>query len=125
MNRSDPPLSGPPSSYPVTDELDRLLRSFFAHELPRRWPSLRTPEATLTGRRNGLLLRGRFALAASVAVLLGSGLLLAVRFPVEAPPGTGLGPDVRSVGARPRVDKGSLPPAAASGPRAPGVGPGR
>lgn len=71
----------PPSRKPG-DELDELLRRFFRSQLPQPWPALRLPASEhprwpALGRS---LARSRWALAASVALLLLSSLLLPSRF---------------------------------------------
>ncbi|HEY8504359.1 MAG TPA: hypothetical protein VIL46_07230, partial [Gemmataceae bacterium] len=58
---------------PRSDEVDRVLSTFFKKELPAPWPPLRLPEPAAPARagRLGPAAPSRLALAASVAVLLG------------------------------------------------------
>jgi hypothetical protein len=64
----------PTRTVPPGDDLDGLLRAFYRKEMPVRWPAAPVPPArTLPFRRptpRGSLLRSRFALAASVALLV-------------------------------------------------------
>jgi hypothetical protein len=68
------------------DDVDRLLRDFFRAEMPDPWPELSPPEAlplrpmkARTNRWAGL--RRRFAVAASVGLVLVGYLFLARAFP--------------------------------------------
>lgn len=74
----------PPSLKP-RDDLDGLLRAFFRAQMPLSWPPPRQPTASRRG-----LLRGRWALAASVALLLLSSVLLPSRFTPNAQPQDGI-----------------------------------
>jgi hypothetical protein len=73
------------------DDLDGLLRSFFQAELPDPWPVLRppvtpaAPPARSRGRRWGSF-RSRFALAASVGLLVVGQLFLSSAFHMDRPP---------------------------------------
>ena len=66
------------------DDLDGLLRAFFRSQLPQPWPTPRVlSDVTSCQRRpaNGRsLIRSRWSLAASVAILLSGSLLLPSRF---------------------------------------------
>lgn len=80
------------------DSTDRLLRSFFASEMPTVWPS---PPAVAVVRRptrqTGSLAGSRIALAASVLVLVGC--CLALSGPDSA--------DVPRPSSRPGIDGGN------------------
>lgn len=74
------------------DELDRQLRTFFQAEMPNPWPSLQSPlsrPAVLSTRlappSPSLPWNSRYALAASVAVLISGSFLLSGRFHPDAP----------------------------------------
>jgi hypothetical protein len=58
-------------SHKPGDELDELLRAFFYRQMPNPWPPSRRP--TTNGRG---LIRSRWSLAASVAVLVAGSFLL-------------------------------------------------
>jgi len=80
----------PPPSKP-SDDLEGLLRAFFRSQLPKPWPSPRLSLVRVvplrhaaTNRRS--LMRSRWALAASVALLLLGSLLLPRRFSQDAKP---------------------------------------
>jgi hypothetical protein len=66
------------------DEVDAILRAFFRSETPIRWPDAPEYAAAIApaSPRRGLN-RGRFALAASVAMLL-SGTIAVTRFAPKA-----------------------------------------
>jgi hypothetical protein len=70
------------------DELDGLLRKFFKSQLPQPWPAPKVPASVTSGQRRQAtgrsLIRGRWALAASVALLLLGSLLLPSRFAQDA-----------------------------------------
>lgn len=75
------------------DDLDGLLRAFLRSQMPYPWPSPRLLAATSSPRRpaNGRsLMRSRWALAASITLLLCGSWLLPSRFPSDAKmePGT-------------------------------------
>jgi hypothetical protein len=83
------------------DALDQALADFFKAQMPRQWPAApvtahATPPARATPRTDTLT-RARLTLAASVALLLGTGWYLAsgssqaVRGPAK--PGAGAAPD--------------------------------
>jgi hypothetical protein len=84
MNLVDPPLK-------PSDDLDGLLRAFFRAQMPHPWPSPRvsrfrtTPATTLTSSRRPVN-RSRWALAASVGLLLLGSLLLPGRFTHDVKP---------------------------------------
>src|SRR5262249_24885644 len=71
-------------SLPSEDSFDDLLRAYFQAEIPAPWPDLQAPEEErpaavplkATQRRRSLV-RGRLALAASIALLIGTGLWVA------------------------------------------------
>lgn len=85
------------------DDLDGLLRAFFRSQMQNPWPALRVPRmhpsstAHLTASR-GSMIRSRYALAASVGLLLLGSLFLPSRFtrnvePGDAPNGTPISSD--------------------------------
>ncbi len=66
------------------DDLDGMLRAFFQSEVPRPWPVLGAPEIpqpTPLAIRPWWKRTGRFAVAASVALMLAGYLTLAGGFP--------------------------------------------
>src|SRR5262249_26356535 len=72
------------TALPSGDHLDELLRAYFRAEMPAAWPVPAVDEARptvvpLAAKRTGLstLARGRLALAASIALLIGAGLYAA------------------------------------------------
>jgi hypothetical protein len=85
-----PPASGGPSRHP--EDLDGLLRRFFRAEMPHPWPAAPTlprPQAALPPRkrqtrRPWLPFSMRFAVAASVALLVIGYLALAGQFSTTA-----------------------------------------
>lgn len=85
-----------------SDDLDEMLSAFYKSEMPHPWPALQLPaaEATLplvrSERKLPSLWNSRFALAASVALLLLGTLLLSGAFRTNAsrPEGTNNGNDV-------------------------------
>jgi hypothetical protein len=90
-----PPTYGGPNRRP--EDLDGLLRRFFRSEMPEPWPEappvprarLR-PAAAPQKKRVGrpwFRISGRFAVAASVALLVIGYLALAERFPTGGTPG--------------------------------------
>lgn len=71
------------------DDLDRLLRTFLRSQLPHPWPP---PPVTSCQRRSAdgrNLMRSRWALAASVALLVVGSWLLPSRFTSDARPEPG------------------------------------
>ncbi len=75
----------PPPPRKPSDDLDFLLRAFFRSQMPDPWPGLRLPSfrpnpATPATPSRRPLIRSRWALAASVALLLAGSLLLPSRF---------------------------------------------
>lgn len=85
-------MTASPSPDPrAEDDLDRLLRDYFATKLPREFPPLPFNSAVIvpSRRRSSSLSRGRVVLAACVvAVLLGFGYLLSLTTPPgQAPVG--------------------------------------
>jgi hypothetical protein len=86
MSLVEPPLPKP------GDDLDGLLRAFFRSRMPHPWPALRLPRFRMasaprppsSGRS---LIRSRYALAASVALLLFGSLLLPGRLTPGSKPG--------------------------------------
>lgn len=80
----------PPSLQP-SDDFDGLLRAFFRRQMPQPWPSpsLSSSSATSVNRPSASgrsLIRSRWALAASLALLLLGSLLLPSRFTQDAKP---------------------------------------
>ncbi|MGH7172573.1 MAG: hypothetical protein ACRELG_20020 [Gemmataceae bacterium] len=79
----------PPPLKP-SDDLEALLRAFFRSQMPQSWPSPRVPFALgrteLIPFHGRSLIRSRWALAASVALLLLGSLLLPSRFTHDANP---------------------------------------
>jgi hypothetical protein len=76
------------------DSLDGLLRKFFRSQLPHPWPVPRALCAVSAHKRPSpigqSLVRGRWVLAASVALLLFGSLLLPNRFTTDAKSENGL-----------------------------------
>jgi hypothetical protein len=95
-------LVQPPSLRPG-DDLDGLLRAFFRSQIPHPWPALRTPRmrassAARPASSRGSLIRSRYALAASVTLLLLGSLFLPGRLtrnlePSNVPSGTPISSD--------------------------------
>jgi hypothetical protein len=75
------------------DDLDGLLRKFLQSQLPKPWPPPRLPSTVTSSQRrpsNGKnLMRSRWALAASVALLLVGSWLLPSRFTPDGKPDHG------------------------------------
>lgn len=69
-------------------DLDGLLRGFFRAEMPDPWPALQTPPSARPARRSASL-RGKLALAASVALLVAGSWCLTGGQPIDysQPPG--------------------------------------
>ncbi len=72
------------------DDLDGLLRAFFRAEMPDPWPSFRAPESArlilpLPVPARGGAARSRFALAASVALLVTGSALFTGKLPTDDP----------------------------------------
>jgi len=92
MRIVDPSLDSPWRGRPG-DDLDRLLSDFFRSELPHPWPEAKIPDEqpkSLPARKSSprwATFRSRFALAASIALLLVGGWFLSGRF--EEVPGSG------------------------------------
>ncbi len=81
-------LVKPPSLKPG-DDFDSLLRAFFRRQMPQPWPSLPSFSAAPLKHRSARgrsLIRSRWALAASLALLLLGSLLLPGRLPQDAKP---------------------------------------
>jgi len=101
MRIVEPPSLDSPWRGCPGDDLDRLLSDFFNAELPSPWPEPKlseeqpNPILSVPGRRPAprrrSVVRSRFALAASVALLLLGGWLLGDKFEAITPPGTFLG----------------------------------
>ena len=97
MSIVKPPITEPRNADQPADEVDRLLFAYFRKEMPQPWPELKLPadtflaniEPSVTRRP---LIRSRWALAASIALLLLGHWLLAGKFQSERPssPGKGL-----------------------------------
>jgi len=85
IDRTNPPmLLRLPDRSP--NELDRLLQGFFREEMPEPWPAWSPPVAepvapAVLGRRRWVALRRRLAVAASVALILVTYLMLSWAFP--------------------------------------------
>lgn len=81
MKSLQQPLAGPRQRDCSPDDLDGLLRTFFRAQVPEPWPVLKPP-ATPSLQREGCaprrrpLLGSRFALAASLLILLIGQLLV-------------------------------------------------
>lgn len=87
-------------------ETDQLLRDFFQTAMPTPWPAWNFPpaEPAATPRASRSLFWGRFALAASVTLLLGSQLWLASFYrPPEPTEATGRTKQPVDVAAKPQV----------------------
>jgi hypothetical protein len=84
------------------DELDELLRAFFQRQMPNPWPPSRRP--TTNGRS---LIRSRWSLAASVAVLLAGSFLLPNPAPQQTKADNSLSgaPTISSINPFPRQMK--------------------
>lgn len=82
-----------PTPSPAADDLDRLLSDFFKAQLRRPWPNApgapAEPARAAAAAPRDTTARARATLAASVALLLGTGLFLADGFR----PGVRPGPD--------------------------------
>jgi len=82
MSIVKPPITEPRNADQPADEVDRLLFAYFRKEMPQPWPKLELPadafpvniEPSVTRRP---LIRSRWALAASIALLLLGHWLLA------------------------------------------------
>ena len=96
MRIVEPPSLDSPGRGCHEDDLDRLLSDFFRSELPNPWPKPPIsdgPTATLplSARkpvRRGPAVRSRFALVASVALLLTGGWFLSGKFDDVSGPGS-------------------------------------
>ncbi len=75
------------------DDLDGLLRAFLRSQMPKPWPPPRLPNTASPGERRQIggrnLMRSRWALAASVALLLFASWLLPSRFTTDGKPDHG------------------------------------
>jgi hypothetical protein len=86
MRFVDTPTRDAPWGEHPGDDLDGLLKAYFQEEMPSPWPGAPDPEelSPLTvsplPRRRHSLWNSRYALAASVALLLAGGWLLSGRF---------------------------------------------
>jgi hypothetical protein len=98
--------SGPPA-----DDVDGLLREFFRSQLPNTWPALKPPAEAVVrpltppiSRWSGF--RSRFALAASIGLLLVGQWFLAHRLPTATPlpPGATGGPEASKKGLDERLN---------------------
>ncbi|HEY7313791.1 MAG TPA: hypothetical protein VH643_30860 [Gemmataceae bacterium] len=86
------------------DDLDGLLRMFFRAQMPYPWPApptshFRTEPAARPATSRRPLIRSRWALAASIALLLLGSLLLPGRFTPGSKPEQG--PDGSTISDRP------------------------
>ncbi|MCS6850384.1 MAG: hypothetical protein NZ700_04360 [Gemmataceae bacterium] len=77
MNAFYPPATARDHNWSPED-LDALLRSFFQAEMPHPWPPLALPAERRQPSR-GPLVRGRWLLAASLALLLGGTWFLSAK----------------------------------------------
>jgi hypothetical protein len=86
------------------DDLDGLLRTFLRSQLPQPWPPPRLPSDVASCQRrpaNGRnLMRSRWTLAASVALLLAASWLLPSRFTLDGKPDHG--PNGQMISDKPR-----------------------
>jgi len=76
---------------PSGDEVDQVLRAFFKAQVPDPWPSFESPPETsilpfVPPARRSSPLRGRFALAASVALLATGAWFLSDKFASQPEP---------------------------------------
>src|SRR5690348_15173393 len=79
-------ITEPPSHKPG-DDLDELLRAFFRSQMPQSWPPpvpVAPARSSNSPTKRNSLIRSRWALAASVALLLLGSLLLPNRVPQDA-----------------------------------------
>jgi len=93
-----------PSSQKPSGDLDSLLRGFFRSQMPHPWPAPRLPHFRATPAKRPIsprrpLIRSRWALAASISLLLLGSLLLPGRLtptsqPGSDPTGPGYGRDI-------------------------------
>jgi hypothetical protein len=74
-----------------TDEVDQLLSAFFKAEKPHSWPAVKVPSASPRPQPRSLV-RGRLALAASVAILLGGQAWLLRSYQADEAPATASDP---------------------------------
>ena len=93
---------------PSTGDVDQLLTDFFRQEMPQPWPRIAPPDSeardiTPAPRvfKRASTMPGRFALAASIAILALTSIWLAGRAPM---PGNALG-DLNKGTADPFIDK--------------------
>jgi hypothetical protein len=103
MNLVEPPTLKP------GDDLDGLLRAFFRSQMPQPWPMPRLPRfrtvpASPQPRSGRSLIRSRYALAASVALLLLGSLFLSSRFTQGVKPDDGL-EGVPRISSRPVIER--------------------
>ena len=103
-----PPLKPRPGGR-FGEDLEGLLRAFFAAEMPRPWPAGEPfPPSPRPARRQSLA-RSRLALAASVGLLLTGSLGLSGLFPgQDPPPPAGVSEPV--IGTRERPREKPVPP---------------
>lgn len=100
---------------PDRGELDEVLRAFYRSEMPHPWPELKLPVAETAlplprseRRHRRSLWNSRFALAASIALLLLGSLLLSGAFRTGATKNTGV--DTRHDTAKPAIELPRTPP---------------
>jgi hypothetical protein len=104
-------------------ETDLLLRELFQTTMPTPWPTWKFPpaEPAATPRTARSLFWGRFALAASVALLLGSQLWLASFYrPPEPTEATGRSKQPVDVATKPQVSNPDADSGIDAGSRTPG-----
>ncbi|MFL5329305.1 MAG: hypothetical protein ACJ8C4_10355 [Gemmataceae bacterium] len=94
---------------PSTGDVDQLLTDFFHQEMPQPWPRIAPPDSaprdiTPAPRvfKRASTMPGRFALAASIAILALTSIWLAGRAPM---PGNGGGVNLNEGTADPFIDK--------------------
>jgi hypothetical protein len=72
---------------PEGDEVDQLMRAYFKAQMPDPWPSFEAPPTSsvlpFVPPRRSTALRGRLALAASIALLAAGGWFLSGKFVVQ------------------------------------------
>jgi hypothetical protein len=95
------------------DDLDEALVAFFRAEMPRPWPQLKLPDApparpappAPAPRSRSWFRSPRFALAASVALLIGGYAVMSAALTPPAPPDTTpvVGPDDKATNHNPKI----------------------
>jgi hypothetical protein len=90
MTTTTLPPNGPRARGLPDDDLDRMLFAYFKHEMPDPWPNLPLPAGKVRPAAEALPHRrssrdARYALAASVAMLVGTCWYLSDRMPASLP----------------------------------------